>query len=656
MLQDLDDLLMPTQFDWAEDVEEEIEGDGEVDASLAGLSDGKLEEALMSFNELDGQTSSCNYLCTEGQATEEEAQATAGPLIINGAVNMAEEDAQVSSGPLIVNGAVSMAEDSDSDTNSDDADEIESMQLAVNAEFAHRRACLQADFDGDIHHFNWSGFPVFVHNPTPAVISLLFLLADPKVPPPGQEWRYDSIMRRASVFVDPVIVYLENGWGDLCLRGFDLVQWATGRVFKFYSPHGHWSQDLRDLAEMTVLDDGDLANYAANNTATANGFVEHFSIRSRAQWESSRDECYYYARKGRKSRRASFWPTPSPLRQSMTPNEFDEVGELFGFLCIMKYIVLGLMKCYIEQKQIVAERHPSRLPRKRSFNESSCAPSGSLKRSPSIRNFKSELTTLAEEDSDDGRPVIDDFMSSSDEEQATAVEIQPCKFRKMCYSPALETIDEEDELAHEAEKASNSYISSDMQTTMSGPSDSATTNFTSLNEAPVLAKPVMVDAGVQTDHEPPTIPAKKDRKWKRGVRRFSNKTRNILRHDIPRFSLSHGSSCSSEISTSSTSELANGTDDSINTSKEVDSRVNVDKHSDSEFGDQRTSPSTLMRNEKVSSANKLATKFKKSLHRSPTKYAVAAPQSKHTFSDFCKGVFYEGIWAMGPYMPYPMIV
>lgn len=226
----------------------------------------------------------------------------------------------------------------------------------------------------------------------------------------------------------------------------------------------------------------------------------------------------------------------------------------------------------------------------------------------------------------------------------------------MCYSPALETIDEEDELAHEAEKASNSYISSDMQTTMSGPSDSATTNFTSLNEAPVLAKPVMVDAGVQTDHEPPTIPAKKDRKWKRGVRRFSNKTRNILRHDIPRFSLSHGSSCSSEISTSSTSELANGTDDSINTSKEVDSRVNVDKHSDSEFGDQRTSPSTLMRNEKVSSANKLATKFKKSLHRSPTKYAVAAPQSKHTFSDFCKGVFYEGIWAMGPYMPYPMIV
>lgn len=656
MLQDLDDLLMPTQFDWAEDVEEEVEGDGEADAGLAGLSDGKLEEALTSFNELEGQPSSCNYLRTEGQATEEGVRATSGPLIISGAVKMAEEDAEVSSGPLIVNGAGSMAEDSDSDTNSDDADQIESMQLAVNVEFAHRRACLQADVDGDIHHFNWSGFPVFVHNPTPAVISLLFLLADPKVPPPGQEWRYDSIMRRASIFVDPVIVYLEKGWGDLCLRGSDLVQWATGRVFKFYSPHGHWSQDLRDLAEITVLDDGDLANYAANNTAAANGFVEHFSIRSRAQWESSRDECYYYARKGRKSRRASFWPTPSPLRQSMTPNEFDGVGKLFGFLCTMKWIVFGLTKCYIEQNQIVAERHPSRLPRKRSFNKSSGPPSGSLKRSPSIHNFKYELSTLAEEDGDDGRLVIDDFMPSSDEEQATAVEIQPRKVRKMCYSPALETIDEEDELAHEAEKPSYSYTSSDMQTTMSGPSDSATTDFTSSNEAPVPAKPVMVDAGVQTDPEPPTTPAKKDRKWKRGVRRFSNKARNILRHDILRFSLSHGSSYSSEPSTSSTSEPANGTADSTNMPKEIDSRVNVDKHSDSGFGDQSTSLSTLMRNEKVSSAKKLATKFKKSLHRSPTKYAAAAPQNKITFSDFCKDIFFEGIWAMGPYMPYPMIV
>ena len=625
MPQDLDNPLKPLQFDWAEDVEEELEGGR---GSNDGLSDGKLEEALASFNGSEGPLSSHKY-CSEGQAPEEDTRAANGPLIVNGAVNMTGEE--------------------DSDTDSETAGEIESMQLAVNAEFAHRRACLQADVDGAIHHFNWSGYPVYGYNPTPPTVSLLFLLADPKVPPPGHEWRYDSIMRRASVFVDPVIVYLENGWRDLCLRGFDLVQRATGRVFKFYSPHGYWQDDPQDLAEYSVLDDGDLANYASNNLAAANGFIEQFSIRSRAQWQWSRDESFYLARKELKSRRKCFWPSPSPLRQSTTPDEFDEAGKLLRFLCPMKYTILGLTNV-IEHEEIVVERPPSRLSHKRSFHESFCPPSGALKRRPSIWNYKSE------EDSDDGHPETDNIMQMSDEKQATAGEIKPRKVRREDFSPTLETIYEDDELCREAEKGSNGYISSSTQTVVSGLSNSATSLLTP-SEMSVPVKPVMKDAQVQTDHEPFPTPAKKDRKWEKGLRRFSNKARKILRPNTPQFSLAHGYSYSSELSTSSTSEPENGTDDSTNTPKAVDSQVSVVKHFGSAFERQRASLSTLTYgNEKVSSAKKLATKFKKTLRQSSTEHVAAAPRNKNSFSGFCKDFFFEGVSAMGPYSVYPLIL
>lgn len=577
---------------------------------------------------------------------------------------MAQEELR---GPLIVNGTVDMTagvgseeQETDSSASTDFDGEIESMQLAVNGEFAYRKAYLQADSDGIIHHFNWFGAPVYGHNPTPPAVSLLFLLASPKVPPSGHEWRYVSIMKRAMVFVDPVIVYVENGWEDMCKRGFDLVRWSTGRVYKFYSPHGKWVEDVKDLEEFPVLDDGDLLNYASDNTLAGNGFIEQFSIRSRSQWVKSRDECFHLAHRQQKSRRKGFGSLSSPLRQSMTSSEFDvEDGELLRFSCFNNNYLNLTCTATEHVEEVVVERPPSRLTRKRSSRESSCPPLGGLKRRASICDFKSELAGLAGESGDNGRSRVDDFVRLSDEEKELAEDIKSRKLLKKTYRPVFITIREKDECPEDAgsqdqvQPQGKNYASTGTQTELSGPVFS-----TSL----VDSKPVDENSGLRTGKKQALVYlSQKNKKWKKSVHRFASKTRSILRSEKSQFTLAPESATASQSSHSSTSTSTSAPEKEKGSS--TNSSVVVVSHADSGFGEQHTPPSTSKsrhtpeKKGKASSIKrKLTTKLKNTSRRSASEPKSTAPENKSAFLEFCEDFFYEGIWVLERYPIYPLIL
>lgn len=642
MQQSWDSLFKPTQFDWADDVEEELEGSVEIDREPERIEEtedivmeGKTTEEALAPLKIYKNTQAYMYTTTDKpKVTEEKFR---GPLIVNGAANTTMD-------------IESWEQETDSGSSTDFDGEIESMQLAVNGEFAYRRACLQADNERFIHHFNWLGAPVYGYNPTPPTISLLFLLTDPKTPPSGDEWRYESIMKRAMVFVDPVIVYVDNGKEDLCKRGFDLVRWATGRVYKFYSPHGKWSEDVRDLEEFPVLDEGNLVNYASDNTVAGNGFIEQFTIKSRSQWFRSRDECYYVAHRQQKPRRKGFGLVSSPLRQSMTPSDFDvEDGKILGYSYFDKNYK-NLTSTETEHvEDIVIERPPSRLSLKRSSDKPPRTTVGGLKRRASIRDFKAELASLAGEGCGIGCSRVDDFVQLSDEEKELAEDIKSRKLLKKSYHPVFATVGEEDESPEntdgqdQKQPQRTQYVSTGTQTELSGP-------VVGSSGVKTVAEVVGLRRGTKRSL---AYLSQKNDKVKKGLRRFVNKTRDVLRTEKSQFTLASGSSDSS-----TSPSTAPGKE----TGSSATSPVVVVSQADSGFAEQQASSTMRLHHApeehggKLSLKEKMAATMKNFRHSASEPRSPALAEKRSAISEFCENLFYDGIWALEHYPIYPLIL
>ncbi|KAJ5412831.1 hypothetical protein N7465_005136 [Penicillium sp. CMV-2018d] len=186
-------------------------------------------------------------------------------------------------------------------------------QQSVDNIFADRQAWIEAD--EEIHHFNWMGVRAYTHSATSPSDSLAIILASPKNPKGSATWRILSLLNRAGDYIDPVIVLLDDIDNDLFeLQGSELVRASTGRVFKYYSPHGRWMDDPRDPSDETTTDFGDVRTYDAPDLAIGNGFVESSAIRSVSQWAESRNQACDDSWGGL-PRRLGLEPKPSPLRQ-----------------------------------------------------------------------------------------------------------------------------------------------------------------------------------------------------------------------------------------------------------------------------------------------------------------------------------------------------
>lgn len=198
-------------------------------------------------------------------------------------------------------------------TPSDESEVYSIAQQSVDSIFADRQAWIEAD--QEIHHFNWVGVQTYTHSATSPSDSLAIILANPKNPQGSATWRILSLLNRAGDYIDPVLVLLDGTTNALFeLRGSELVRASTGRVFKYYSPHGRWMDDPNDPSDETTTDFGDVQTYDAPGLAIGNGFVESSAIRSVSQWEESRNQTCDDSQSGL-PRRMTWEPKPSPLRQ-----------------------------------------------------------------------------------------------------------------------------------------------------------------------------------------------------------------------------------------------------------------------------------------------------------------------------------------------------
>ncbi|RJE18658.1 hypothetical protein PHISCL_09008 [Aspergillus sclerotialis] len=313
----IDELLKPVQFDWADDVEEELlfHSRRQVDSS---------ED--MSIDSPQSVDPSENFrVPDEGDMVEDIpiSDASLGP--------MGETDENSEAGFSIGRALLSSIQETPysgtMEGSSFDSGFAEA-EFQVSREFVSR--ALMVNTAVDIHHFNWRGSPVYEYSSTPPAISLLYLLSDPKVPKQSDELRLQAILTRATTYIDPVLVSLDNGWDDLNTKGFELVQFATGRTSKFYTPHGAWIHDNNEKDDQTILDDGDICIYISPNMAAANGFVELCPIRSKSQWEADRDRRIAYANSPDGSRFLAKMKNrvyvPSPLKYSVAQE--DLVAEV----------------------------------------------------------------------------------------------------------------------------------------------------------------------------------------------------------------------------------------------------------------------------------------------------------------------------------------
>lgn len=294
---EFEELLRPSQFDWA-DESEELERAEEAEGQSEGsIGEGELEETMASFYDLERQPSN-----SSGERVNEDEWS-----------DFDEAMAPEATMPEL------------------DYEELKraSMQEDVNQEFAFRQGWMEVAGES-IHHFNWLGSPRYEYSSTPPAISLLFLFAAPKIPEPGDEWRLDAIMRRAMRHVDPVVLHPENGREDFRPRGSELVRWATGRVFKFYSPHGNWQTDRDDIADGTIMDTGNVDMYIGSTLKFGNGYVRDHTIRSRAQWGVEHQRLYEEKFPAPSQTRSPKTPyKPSRLRQCVFPDDLEDLdGKL----------------------------------------------------------------------------------------------------------------------------------------------------------------------------------------------------------------------------------------------------------------------------------------------------------------------------------------
>ena len=245
----IDELLKPVQFDWADDVEAGLALPGQAQAD--------------SFENLPIESHPPVDQPEKGRVPDECPMADRLPLSDFSPLDPVGDTGN-NSEPESSSGGTkdpSIPESSPCTTmeNSSFDNGFAEAAFQVSREFVSR--ALMVDMADSIHHFNWRGSPVYEYSSTPPAISLLYLLSDPKVPKQSDELRFQSILTRATIYIDPVLVALDGGWDDLNTKGFELVRFATGRTSKFYTPHGKWIHDNKEKNDQTILDDGDIYIY-----------------------------------------------------------------------------------------------------------------------------------------------------------------------------------------------------------------------------------------------------------------------------------------------------------------------------------------------------------------------------------------------------------
>ncbi|KAL2006241.1 hypothetical protein VTN00DRAFT_9895 [Thermoascus crustaceus] len=271
---------------------------------------------------------------------EDEASSDTDTAPANGQEN---NGASGPSGPFVVDSSNAACQPQQSSQDEEKRKEAERQAVLAQWETTayefwqqHRRT-LEAEIQGrDIHHFNWMGYEVYDYNPTPAAVSLFFILSRPKLLAPRDDMRLEVILRRAAAYIDPVVYMGDKR--DLQRTGQDLVNAVTGQVFKFYTRHGWWKCDRREQEEGTELDQGSMAIYTSPHWAVANGFIAYPTVPARRLAIQRRKERFpkksYWDedRLRRVAAKQYHALTPSPLRFSMSVD--TQYGEASEHSCI----------------------------------------------------------------------------------------------------------------------------------------------------------------------------------------------------------------------------------------------------------------------------------------------------------------------------------
>jgi hypothetical protein len=260
----MEDLLKPQQFDWAEDVEENII---QVEGPLDNLS---LKPQEFDWAEdVENSLSSGNATDTASDAVYEvNGLSVYGETCLNEAGNTPEPPTE----PLYTLDEKDAVQGDDLN-GEEDEHQNEILQSWIADEFCYRGRVMYDDKNESVHHFNWYGNPVGQYSDTHPAHSLMFILSGPKAPEARDENRIRSILSRACHLVDPVIY---TGRLDVLGKtGQDLVNAVIGNVYKFYTPHGSWMADGEDLEQQTVEDVGTIDIYKSHEGAVANGFYDH---------------------------------------------------------------------------------------------------------------------------------------------------------------------------------------------------------------------------------------------------------------------------------------------------------------------------------------------------------------------------------------------
>jgi hypothetical protein len=310
-------LLTPCQFNWADDVEESIRD--------APLSVAQIRKTYQSF----WPTSNAHRRRRQSSVRQSLVSINEEVCVAN--IKWVEENTNVESslfkdepqtttprshGSSSIYLKPPMSDEAyvNVSPSCDDTKVYDEAREDVNKIFQYRDAWMEVK--PRIHHFSWTGQYVCAHSATAPSDSLAIIMATPKNINSPKMLRVKAVVNCAFQWVDPVIVLLDDTTDDLLqLRGAKLTQACEGRVYKFYSPHGHWVEDPRDSSDDAITDFGRLGTYEARCFEIGNGFVESSTIRTLGQWVN---ELPFTPEKNGLPRRRTWMLKPSPLSQCET--------------------------------------------------------------------------------------------------------------------------------------------------------------------------------------------------------------------------------------------------------------------------------------------------------------------------------------------------
>ena len=138
----------------------------------------------------------------------------------------------------------------------------------------------------NIHHFNWLGQPVMERSHTTPEVSLFVILTGPKACL-ADATRNSVVLKEAMGFIDPVLY--AGPWDALSLHGHELLKAITGWVYPFYTAAGIWQEEPGDYdAVEPICDATNPSAYAASQSIYFNGWYSTSLVPVRTQfWEAS---------------------------------------------------------------------------------------------------------------------------------------------------------------------------------------------------------------------------------------------------------------------------------------------------------------------------------------------------------------------------------